>query len=303
MKRAIIIVILAEIFFGVLGVLSGDMTTWIAMTVTIVISLAIVGVLCHFFKPREKRVEKYNPLSPTLRWMNTAGSILLASNPGSVFYKMGGYGDWIEHSGIKDRLKEALWEYWGIQGSVQAEEEMCSLLTRGMRASYRQDMERMDRFCQGFNELQLIEEAKKKNPNADEDSYLPKMMLAWRRYGENALLGWDVGRCALICQWCYLVGYMDMQTMLDICVEAGQKAQAVFQNWEEMMESYLLGVQYWQHEDRNSPGSMTADRWALYEGLWKGERPWQMSPYLSIPFDQPLSKENVTDKFGIIQRG
>ena len=58
MKRAIIIVILAEIFFGVLGVLSGDMTTWIAMTVTIVISLAIVGVLCHFFKPWEKRVEK-----------------------------------------------------------------------------------------------------------------------------------------------------------------------------------------------------------------------------------------------------
>ena len=83
--------------------------------------------------------------------------------------------------------------------------------------------------------------AKQENPKADEDSFLPKMMMAYRRYGENALLGWDMGRAAYIIQWCYFVGYVSMEEVLEIGVEAGKKAQQYFQNWEEMMESYLLG--------------------------------------------------------------
>ena len=149
-------------------------------------------------------------------------------------------------------------------------------------------------------EVQLIEEARKTNPKADEASYLPKMLTAWRRYGENALLGWDMGRCAYITQCCYLAGYINMKEMLDLCVDAGTKAQAFFQNWEEMMESYLLGGQFWQHEDKNDPKSMTAERWKLYEQLWQGKKPFQGSPYLAVPFDQPLSKEVITNEYGIL---
>ena len=54
------------------------------------------------------------------------------------------------------------------------------------------------------------------------------MLTAWRRYGENALLGWDMGRCAYITQCCYLAGYINMKEMLDLCVDAGTKAQAFF---------------------------------------------------------------------------
>lgn len=298
MKRVIFAAVLIEILVFVVSLLAGNLAPWIAMTATILIPLGLVGLLQHFFKPPEKRVQKHNSLSPTLQWMNAAGSILLAANSGSSFSQMGGFGRWIEQPEIKKKLQQALWDYWGIQGSVQAEEEMRALLTQGMRASYRKTMEQLDQRFHGFTEQQLIEEAQKQDPKANEDSYLPRMLLGWRRYGEDALLGWDVGRCALICQWCYLAGYMDMQTMLDICVEAGQKAQAAFQNWEEMMESYLLGVQYWQHEDRNDPGSMTAQRWKLYENLWKGAKPWKISPYRSVPFDQPLSAQITTDPFG-----
>lgn len=49
------------------------------------------------------------------------------------------------------------------------------------------------------------------------------------------------------------------------------KGAGFFQNWEEMMESYLLGGQFWQHEDKNDPKSMTAERWKLYEQLWQGK--------------------------------
>lgn len=193
-----------------------------------------------------------------------------------------------------------LWEYWEIQGHEAAIKEMRGLIDMGMRIRYRQEMEVLSRRYQNMTEVQLIEEARKANPNANEDSYLPKMLMAWRRYGENALLGWDVGRCAYVTQCCYLAGYINMQEMLDLCVDAGTKAQKIFQNWEEMMESYLLGGQFWQHEDQNNPKSMTAKRWKLYERMRGGKRPFRDLPYRSVPFDQPLSKEVITNEYGIL---
>ena len=45
---------------------------------------------------------------------------------------------------------------------------------------------------------------------------------------------------------------------------------------------------------------MTAKRWKLYEKLWKGQNLLRISPYLSVPFDQPLSKEIITDEYGYL---
>ncbi len=272
----------------------------IALFSTVAIGLGLAAILYHVCKPREKRVDHFNPLSPTLRWMNTAGSILLAANPGTDFRELGGYGPRMRGENYQKSVKTSLWEYWGIQGHEEAVEEMRTLITRGMRRRYGEEMARLDRQYQGYSEEQLIEVAKQTNPKANEDSFLPSMLMAYRRYGENALLGWDMGRCAYIIQWCYLVGYVDMQEMLDIGVEAGKKAQAFFQNWEEMTESYLLGGQYWAREDRNDPNSMTAERWKLYEKLWKGKKPYRECPYIATPFDLPLSNEIVTDQYGIL---
>ena len=66
------------------------------------------------------------------------------------------------------------------------------------------------------------------------------------------------------------------------------------------MESYLLGGQFWHREDAGDPASMTAKRWKLYETLWNGEKPYQTIPYLSVPFDTPLSREVATDRYGIL---
>ena len=266
----IVFVILLVIGIGILCFLTGDMTAFIALAATLVIGLGLAGILYHIYKSKQRRMEKYNPLSPTLRWMNAAGSILIAASQHTNFHLLAGSA------------------------------EMRSLIDEGMRASYRRKMELLSHKYKDATEVQLIEEARKTNPKADEDSYLPKMLTAWRRYGENALLGWDMGRCAYITQCCYLAGYINMKEMLDLCVDAGTKAQAFFQNWEEMMESYLLGGQFWKHEDQSNPNSMTAERWKLYEQLWQGRKPFQSSPYLAVPFDQPLSKEVITNEYGIL---
>ena len=179
MGCTIVFVILLVIGMGILCFLTGDMTAFIALAATLVIGLGLAGILYRFYRSRQRR-KRGNPLSPTLRWMNAAGSILIAANRRTNFYRMAGF-------------------------------------------RYRQEMEVLSRRYQNMTEVQLIEEARKANPNANEDSYLPKMLMAWRRYGENALLGWDVGRCAYVTQCCYLAGYINMQEMLDLCVDAGTK--------------------------------------------------------------------------------
>lgn len=269
----------------------------INMMVIVCIGLILRKICIHASRSREERGDHDSPLSPTLQWMNIAGSILLAANKGNFRY-MAGDGRPGNESQLKPALQKVLWDYWEIQGHESAMQEMTSLLHTGMRASYRTNMERLESIYSGYSEEALIQAAKQENPNADEDSFLPKMLMAYRRYGENALLGWDMGRAAFVIQWCYLCGYVSMEEVLEIGVEAGKKAQAVFQNWEEMMESYLLGGQYWQREDAGDPNSMTAKRWKLYETMWKGKRPYTKIPYTTIAFDTPLSKQVITDEYG-----
>ena len=73
----IVFVILLVIGIGILCFLTGDMTAFIALAATLVIGLGLAGILYHIYKSKQRRMEKYNPLSPTLRWMNAAGSILI----------------------------------------------------------------------------------------------------------------------------------------------------------------------------------------------------------------------------------
>ena len=61
-------------------------------------------------------------------------------------------------------------------------------------------MELLSHKYKDATEVQLIEEARKTNPKADEDSYLPKMLTAWRRYGENALLGCIQRKFCSVCR-------------------------------------------------------------------------------------------------------
>ena len=179
-----------------------------AIPITIGVGLVLILILRYFFRPREKRTDWLNRLSPTFRWLNAAGSILIAANRGTFRY-LGGIAIPGGEKNYVPMLKRVLWEYWEIQGYEQAMEEM-----------------------------------------------------------------------------------------LDVVVDAGRLAQKVFQNWEEMMESYLLGSQFWQHEDANDPNSMTAARWALYRDLWSGKGRYRVIPYMEAPFDLSLSKEILTDQYG-----
>lgn len=262
---------------------------------------AMRALVLRLQKKKAEKRRMFSPLSPTLQWMNTAGSILLALNGGD-FRLMGGIFNprWEHDEKLLASIRKMLLEYWGIHGHEGAVREMRKLVKGGMRAWYGEEMRRLESLYSGCSEEELIAAAQKTDPKADEDSFIPKMLMAYRRYGENALLGWDAGRAAYIVQNCYYAGYVSMEEVLDIGVDAGKLAQAAFTCWEEMMESYLLGGQYWLRENAGAPDSSTAKRWKIYEALLNGDKPYKKIPYAAVAFDTPLSKEVITDRFGFM---
>ncbi|HIY22662.1 MAG TPA: DUF1266 domain-containing protein [Candidatus Flavonifractor merdigallinarum] len=285
-----------ETFFILLEILSPLL--W-AIGLGLAVGLTLRALILHIQRPREARGNPRPCLSPTLQWMNTAGAILLAANRGQFRLMAGCIYPGLEWRHVNSTQKMLL-EWWDIRDHSSALHEMNDVLHIGTHARYRAEMEELSARYGNASEMELIEIAKQTNPKADEDSFLPRMLLAYRRYGENALLGWDVGRVCYIMQCCYVAGYVSMEEVLDLGVEAGRKAQAFFHNWEEMMESYLLGGQYWKREDAGDRNSMTAKRFRLYERLWKGKRPYKSIPFSTVPFDTPLSKEVLTDQYGIL---
>lgn len=268
---------------------------------------AIIVVLCVAAWRNLKKGKGKKPntgtttLSPTLQWLNTAGAILLAVNKGDFHYMGGMYIPGNEQDNRKlESIKTMLRNYWEIDGHESAMETMAHLVSSGMRSRYWRDMVLLETVFSQYSEQELIEEARKHNPNANAESLLLKTLMAYRKYGENALLGWDVGRAAYIIQCCYFVGYVSMEEVLEIGVEAGKLAQECFKNWDELMGSYLLGGQYWQEEDANEPNSMTAGRRKLCEKLRNGTGKYKVNPYQMVAFQTPLSKEVMTDQYGMM---
>lgn len=181
MGCTIVFVILLVIGMGILCFLTGDMTAFIALAATLVIGLGLAGILYCVYRSRQRR-KRGNPLSPTLRWMNAAGSILIAANRRTNFYRMAGF----RYNDEPDRkaIQAMLWEYWEIQGHEAAIKEMRGLIDMGMRIRYRQEMEVLSRRYQNMTEVQLIEEARKANPNAD-----ARQLFAQNADGMEALWG------------------------------------------------------------------------------------------------------------------
>lgn len=89
MGCTIVFVILLVIGIGILCFLTGDMTAFIALAATLVIGLGLAGILYRVYRSRQRR-KRGNPLSPTLRWMNAAGSILIAASQHTNFHLLAG---------------------------------------------------------------------------------------------------------------------------------------------------------------------------------------------------------------------
>ena len=82
---------------------------------------------------------------------------------------------------------------------------------------------------------------------SDDEEECASVCRGWRfaqwyklRFGPEFLVGWDVGRAAMLARWGCFLGWITEGEALGILWELSQKAAEELHSWREFAESYLL---------------------------------------------------------------
>lgn len=66
------------------------------------------------------------------------------------------------------------------------------------------------------------------------------------KFGADFLLGWDIGRAAMITRWGYFVGWLTQAEAEQLLSDMGQIAANGLSGWREFARSYLFGGAFWK---------------------------------------------------------
>ena len=66
------------------------------------------------------------------------------------------------------------------------------------------------------------------------------------KFGADFLLGWDIGRAAMITRWGYFVGWLTQAEAEQLLSDMGQIAANGLSGWKEFARSYLFGGAFWK---------------------------------------------------------
>lgn len=217
-------------------------------------------------------------LTDTVRWFNASYAVLTEIN-GWDYNRFAGLA---ANEESKTLEQESLSEWWGVTDRASADETLDWALNEGHRANFGEEMDYLEQG--GF--FQMDEDGRtaflQENFNFDSDkityyaAFYPSAYKAYKERGAKAIAGWDYCRAMNLLSFYYLAGYYTETEALDKSLEIAQMIQPEFTSWDEMMESYLLGYEYWSEESSD-------ERRGIYEDL-KGreDNPYAVDYNLSL---------------------
>lgn len=214
--------------------------------------------------------------SDTERWINASYAILTELN--NQDYTL--YGGMKINELNKQIQIASLEEWWGVTDRQTADETLEWALTEGHRADFKELMEYLDEL--GMSELgeedwlpfiiYCFE------VDDDEAQYLVDMYTMYDEYGEHAIDAWDYCRALNLASFYYVAGYYTREEALDKSLEIAKEFQAMYSSWDELVDSYLRGYEYWAEESSD-------ERRAVYEEI-KGR---DNNPY-AVDYNTTLEK-------------
>ena len=200
-------------------------------------------------------------LSDTLRWFNATYAVITTKNKANVNL----VGGLEEGDAAKLQMQNGLEQSWGVTDHASAQENLQWLLTEGHNAELLQDYTEMEMGDLTREELEEILDYGEFT--AEDRAYYQVVYEAYSQFGENAIAGWDLSRAMQMCAWYYLAGYYTYEEAMDASLEIATRLQSTFGSWDEMMQSYLYGFQYWAEDDMENPDSDSYERREIYKTL------------------------------------
>lgn len=205
----------------------------------------------------QKDIEE-ETLSDTIRWFNASYAILTEIN-GRDYNIFAG----LEPSfAIRTLQQKSLEESWSVTDRESADENLDWILDEGHRADFAADVTYLEE-C-GFGELSNGERIAFMTEYFEMDlstaTYYTNTYAMYEQYGEHAIDAWDYCRALNLMSFYYLAGYYTEEEALDGSLEIAQLLQPMYDSWDELVDSYLRGYEYW------SEGSSDARR-EIYDSL------------------------------------
>lgn len=197
-------------------------------------------------------------LTDTVRWFNASYAVLTEVN-GWDYNRFAGLPANEESMELE---QQSLKEWWDVTDRTSADETLDWVLTEGHRTGFADNMSYLQ-------EKGIEDVAQEERPDfvleyfqvdAEEAQQIADAYLFYEQYGPNAIDGWDYCRAMNLLSFYYLAGYYTEQEALDKSLEIAQTMQPLFGSWDELMDSYLRGYEYWAEES-------SAERRAIYEDL------------------------------------
>lgn len=226
--------------------------------------------------------QKNETLSDTIYWFNATYAALTYSN-GWNWRLIGGIKLTEENIEIDKSLLASDWKIYDRESALEKAEW---LKEEGHRKGYRDCMEELKEL--GLLELEeddfhkeFLKSSLKKN------AY--RYVIAYNMYhagqDEDDMAAWDLCRLNQLYAAFYICDYMTYEEAMDASLENSLILQKMYGSWDEMIDAYMLGYQFWQSDPNTTDDSPTRKRSQIYEML----RQSPDNPYL-MDWDTTLQK-------------
>lgn len=215
-------------------------------------------------------------MTDTIRWFNAAYAVLTDLN-GWDYNLFGGLPANEESASVEQQL---LKEWWDVTDRASADSTLDWILTEGHRSDFKANMETLasDGFADVPAEDRVSVLVDTYGQGEDDAQIFANAFDMYTNYGETAIDGWDYCRALSLMGYYYLAGYYTEQEALDKSLEIAQTMQPLFGSWDELMDSYLRGYEYWN-------GESSDERRGVYEDIKTRDD----SPY-GVDYNMSLTK-------------
>jgi len=85
------------------------------------------------------------------------------------------------------------------------------------------------------------------------------------------------GRMEALCRWGYLVGHLSEDEAWSFILYAAGRVQGTFDSWEDLGRNYLIGREYWSHDETRAKGHLYRE--AYLRLLRDPGSPWTQLPW------------------------
>lgn len=204
------------------------------------------------------------PLPETILWFNATYAPLTYSN-GWDWRLISGLEPSEDNITTTDMLLRTSWSVWDEKSAL---ETVDSLKTKGHREKCKVCMEQLEDW--GLLEVDskdFVEKLSEKETDEDAGRYAIAYMMYQNDLDWEYITAWDLCRVNQLYAAYYLCGYMSYEEAMDASLENSLILQEMYGSWDEMMDAYMVGYQFWQGDLAISDESPAFKRYRYYEML------------------------------------